>query len=244
MWTREELKSNAKMILKRTYWMGFVACLIFAFLGNGSSITLSRKTEPGIRMEDFFSTEVLSPEIFSMITGVLGIFAAVSVVYSIFIAYPVIVGKNRFFMASREQDPELRNIFHAFTSGSYFNVMKSMFLMELYTGLWGLLFVIPGIIKHYEYFFVLYLLSENPAMETKRAFELSTDMSNGRKWDIFVMELSFFGWYLLGALCCGIGVFFVSPYYEASMAELYAASRAYVLQNGIAGTMELFGYRN
>ena len=36
---------------------------------------------------------------------------------------------------------------------------------------------------------------------------------------------------LLGALCCGIGVFFVSPYYEASMAELYAASRAYVLQN-------------
>lgn len=119
-----------------------------------------------------------------------------------------------------------------------------MFLMELYTGLWGLLFVIPGIIKHYEYFFVPYLLSENPAMETKRAFELSKEMSNGRKWDIFVMELSFFGWYLLGALCCGIGVFFVSPYYEASMAELYAASRAYVLQNGIAGTMELFGYRN
>lgn len=246
MWTREELKSNAKMILKRTYWMGFVACLIFGFLGNGSSIgnTLSGRGNQRKELQEILSTGMISSEMLSLLTGILGIVAIFSIFYSIFIAYPIMVGKNRFFMASREEDPELRNIFYAFTSGSYFNIVKSTFLVDLYTALWSLLFVIPGIIKHYEYFFVPYILSENPQIESRRAFELSREMSNGRKWDIFVMELSFLGWYLLGTLCCGIGILFVSPYYQATLAELYAASRASILQRGFVSSMELPGYVN
>lgn len=239
MWTREELKSNAKMILRRTYWMGFVACLIFGVLGNGGSIgnTASKWNNIKYQINDIFS-----PEVVTIIISALGLLTVVSIIYSIFIAYPIAIGKNRFFMASREEDPDLRQIFHVFTGGYYFHVVKTVFLVELYTALWTMLFIIPGIIKHYEYYFVPYILSENPGMDSRRAFELSKEMSDGRKWDIFVLELSFLGWYLLGAFCCGVGALFVSPYYQATFAELYAASRAFVLQRGIAGSVELPGY--
>lgn len=46
-------------------------------------------------------------------------------------------------------------------------------------------------------------------------------MTRGHKWEMFVLDLSFMGWYLLGGLLFGIGVFFVDPYNEATYARLY-----------------------
>lgn len=247
MWTRTELKSNAKMILKRTYWMSFVGCLILGFLGNGSSVSNIYTRYSNIREEskDLGFEEILgefSPELLGILMAGLVMIMVISMVYALFVGYPMLVGRGRFFMAGREEDMELRDLFYAFTSGSYLHIVKTMFLVELYTALWSLLFVIPGIIKHYEYFFVPYLLSENPTMDTRRAFELSKEMTRGRKWNIFLLEMSFLGWYFLGTICCGIGILFVMPYYQATMAELYAASRAYVLQERITDTTELLGY--
>lgn len=249
MWTREELKSNAKMILKRTYWMSFVACLILGVLSNGRSVfnvfSRSSGSNSSNSMEDWIKTLEqiqISPELFFMAMSVFFVVMILSVIYALFVSYPMLIGRGRFFMESREEDTELRNLFYGFTSGFYLHIVKTMFLVELYTALWSLLFVIPGIIKHYEYFFVPYILSENPGMDTKRAFELSREMSNGNKWNMFVLDLSFIGWYLLGALCCGIGALFVEPYYQATMAELYTASRAYAMQCRLTDTMELPGY--
>lgn len=239
MWTREELKSNAKMILQRTYWMSFVACLIMGVLTGGGSVA-NATSEASFKSEQI--VEQVSLEILVMMLSVMGVVLVLGTVFTIFVSYPIMIGKNRFFMEGREKDCNLRNLFYVFFSGSYFHVIKTTFLVELYTVLWSLLLVIPGIVKHYEYFFVPYIMSENPGMDTGRAFELSREMSAGRKWDMFVLDLSFIGWNLLGILCCGIGVLFVVPYYQATLAELYAASRAFVLQSGAAGVMELPGY--
>lgn len=237
MWTREELKSNAKMILKRTYWMSFVACLIVSTLSSMNTVfNVSSDTDMEAMLEN------MSPEVLLMYVSAGTIAFILSIVFSLFVAYPITVGSNKFFMASRENDCDLRDLIHVFTGGSYFNVIKTMFLMNLYISLWSLLFVIPGIVKAYEYSFVPYILSENPGIETRRAFELSKEMTTGHKWQMFVLDLSFLGWELLGILCCGIGILFVVPYYQATIAELYAASRADVFQRGIADHMELPGY--
>jgi uncharacterized membrane protein len=245
MWTREELKSNAKLILKRTYWMSFVACLIMGILGAGGGGTsianVSGNSSNQQNDMSFFSSDGFY-QILPVVSVLLIVVLAASVVFSILVSGPVMVGGKRFFMSSREENPSLSDLFYAFTSGNYFNVVKTMFFVGLYTFLWSLLFVIPGIIKSYEYFFVPYILSENPGIDTKRAFELSREMSAGKKWDMFVLDWSFFGWYLLGALCCGVGVFFVRPYYHATIAEMYTASRAYVLYCGRASSWELPGY--
>ena len=98
-----------------------------------------------------------------------------------------------------------------------------MFLEGLYIFLWSLLFIIPGIIKTYEYLMVPYILAENPELSTKEVFARSKQMMTGDKWNAFVLQLSFLGWILLSVFTCGILlIFYVGPYSELTYAELYA----------------------
>ena len=103
--------------------------------------------------------------------------------------------------------------------------VKTMFFRDLYIFLWTLLLVIPGIVKHYQYYLVPYILSENPDMDTRQALDVSRSMMEGNKFRVFVLELSFIGWLILGTLLCGVGTIFVAPYIEATKAELYAVLR-------------------
>lgn len=261
-WTRSELKNNAKDILKRTYWIGFVVCLIYGFLGGGIGSGISRaellypQTTRSIEdnsIEDYNNYEFfLEPyyELYSkiniisllIILLILGIVFIVALIYSIFVSGPLEVGVCYYFMHSREYDAMISNLFYGFSGGRYLRIVKGIFLRNLYIFLWSLLFFIPGIIKSYEYYFVPYILAENPTIDIKRAFELSKEMTRGNKFNIFILQLSFFGWILLGTLFCIIGTLFVTPYIQATMAELYAASRAYVLSNGWTNESELCGF--
>ena len=96
-----------------------------------------------------------------------------------------------------------------------------MLLKDVYIFLWTLLLIIPGIIKMYSYKFVPFILADNPKIGCARAIELSGNMTNGEKWNIFVLDLSFLGWYMLGMMACCIGVLFVKPYYYTTKTELY-----------------------
>ena len=164
--------------------------------------------------------------------------AAAALAWSIFGANPIIVGWKRYMMESRLGKCPFDTLFSAF-SHDYTNVVKVMFLKELRVFLYSLLLVIPGIIKSYELYLVPYLLAENPQMEADRAMELSTLLMEGEKWNVFVLELSFFGWHLLGSLAFGLGHFFVIPYEQATYAELYAAMRAKAFALGYSDQQEL-----
>ena len=84
--------------------------------------------------------------------------------------------------------------------------------------------VVPGIIKHYEYRMIPYILAENPTMPREEAFQISRRMMMGQKMDVFVLDLSFIGWTLLGICTVGILlVFYVEPYIYLTHAELYHA---------------------
>ena len=97
-----------------------------------------------------------------------------------------------------------------------------MFFRGLYTFLWSLLFIIPGIIKSYEYRMIPYLLAENPEMDMEEAFSLTRQMMTGDKANTFILDLSFIGWNLLSALTLGIlSIFYVNPYQHLTNAQLY-----------------------
>lgn len=68
---------------------------------------------------------------------------------------------------------------------------------------------------------VPFILAENPDMNSSEVFKRSALLTQNNKWNIFVLELSFLGWILLGVLCCGIGVMFVAPYVDMTMTQLY-----------------------
>ena len=225
MWNRQQVKEQAKLIMKRNYWKMFVVTLLTGIL-TGEKTTIIE------RIQDFASNNIsydTSPIFYSSnfqyifysfisIASILGIF------YTIVIGNVIVVGKNRYFIKNHVENPELGEIFSGF-KGNYLNVVKIMFLMDLKTLLWLFLFIVPGIIKAYEYSMIPYLLAENPNLSADEAFSLSKQMTTGQKADLFVLDLSFIGWIILGLICCGIGILFVLPYPQAARAEVYLILR-------------------
>lgn len=230
MWTRSELKTNAKSVLRRTYWLSFALCIVYGILAGVSSSAASMQSYAA-------SFEI------NLAYGVVLTVGLFSLAYGIFIANPLEVGINDFFMTAREFDVSFGKLFSVF-SKNYLNVVKTLFLRNLFITLWTFFFIIPGLIKTYEYFFIPYILAENPDISSDRAFELSRAMTKGKKFDIFVLQLSFMGWTLLGMLACCVGLWFVNPYIMATNAELYAAQRSQVLASGEAQEYELCGFYN
>ena len=78
--------------------------------------------------------------------------------------------------------------------------------------LWTLLFIVPGIIAAYRYRFALYNLCENPDMGVMEALNMSKAQTMGFKGQLFVLDLTFIGWYLLSGLTAGILLIWLAPY--------------------------------
>ena len=141
--------------------------------------------------------------------------------FNAFVVNPFIVGGQRFFVRNLNEEASVSNIGYAYDN-NYKNVALTMFFKDLYTILWGLLFIIPGIVKAYEYRMIPYLLADDPTMTKEQAFAISKEMMTGNKWKAFVLDLSFLGWHILSLFTLGIlEVFWVSPYEYATDAALY-----------------------
>lgn len=148
-------------------------------------------------------------------------FAAVFVV-DVFLLNPLSVGGCRFMVKSVADVAQVKEIAYGFDH-SYRNVVKVMFFRELYIFLWTLLFVIPGIVKMFQYYMVPYILTEYPDMEYREALQMSRDMMEGNKWKTFVLRLSFILWDFFGVITFGIGeILYVQPYRQLTFAALYA----------------------
>lgn len=238
MWENSELKQRAKAVLSRFgYWTPFFATIITGLLMTDPSNILSIVSEfPSF--ESFYQNSEYATILYSFFTPILIFSFAVN----LFVGYPILVGMNRFFMENRESGANVERVFWVFKSGNYFNVVKIMFLMNIKIFLWSLLFIIPGIVKSYEYYMVPYILAENPGIDSARAFELSKEMTRDEKFDIFLLALSFIGWYLLGAITCGIGILFLEPYYQATFAELYQVMREKAFRFNFCNESELPGF--
>ncbi|QNK56851.1 DUF975 family protein [Paenibacillus sp. PAMC21692] len=159
--------------------------------------------------------------------------------FRIFLLSPLEVGSRRYFKQAAEQDANLNNLGYAFGKGRYVDIIKSMFWRGLLNFLWYLLLIIPGIIKSYAYSLVPYILADNPNIGYRRAVQLSNQMTRGHKFRIFVLDLSFIGWFLLGLLALFVGYLFVLPYYNATKAELYLTLRKEALERGMTAPQEL-----
>ncbi|MCI7243210.1 MAG: DUF975 family protein [Lachnobacterium sp.] len=150
---------------------------------------------------------------------------AVFILLDVFIFNPLEVGCKKYYLRNLNEPAQVGNIGYAFDN-NYKNITKTMFFRDLFTVLWTLLFIIPGIVKSYEYQMIPYLLADNPQMTKEQAFEESKRMMQGQKWKAFVLDLSFIGWNILSALTLGIlGIFYVQPYMDATHAALYEALR-------------------
>ena len=159
--------------------------------------------------------------------------------WRIFIGNPFSVGSCRYRTLATYRNYDFQNVFFSFAEGRYIKSVTVILVRDIYIALWSLLFIIPGIIKSYSYFMVPYIIAENPSVSRERAFEISQRATNGEKLNMFLLDLSFLGWYLLGAMCLGIGTLFVVPYHYAAKTELYGALRFKSVKEGICRRDEI-----
>lgn len=146
---------------------------------------------------------------------------AVAVAYDILVVNPLSLGFKKFYLKTQDEPAEISNIGYGFDN-NYKNNIKTLFFRDLYLVLWTLLFIIPGIVKSYEYRMIPYLLCDNPGMTKEEAFAKSKAMMNGNKFKAFLLDLSFIGWDILSGLTLGfLGVFYVEPYRHSTRAALY-----------------------
>lgn len=166
--------------------------------------------------------EIVAIVIFAIVFIIIfAIAMAIAIVLDAFVINPLEIGIRRFGLANLNAKAEVKEIGFGYDN-NYKNGVKTMFFRDLYTFLWSLLFIIPGIVKSYEYRMIPYLLADHPDMTSEQAFAESKRMMTGQKWNAFVLDLSFIGWDILSILTLGIlSIFYVEPYKFMTKAALY-----------------------
>ncbi len=234
MWNRVDLKERAKEKIRKNYWpcvaVSFIYLLVVGLIAGGSGA--ARGVKSSFTGDISYAIDYFTEQpgvVIGILLGVIGIGIigiAISMILKIFVVYQLEVGAKGFFIKNMYTNPKIGDILETYNNGSMKTVAITRFLMDLFIGLWTCLFVVPGIIKSYEYKMIPYILADHPDITWREAFELSKQMTNGHKMDLFILDLSFWGWRILAGFTCGLlGIFHVNPYYEQTLAEAYEVLR-------------------
>lgn len=140
-------------------------------------------------------------------------------------AGPFMIGFAFLFLnIARGRDREVGQIFEGFKN--FGTALGAYILVGLFTFLWSLLLIIPGIIATFSYAMTYFILSDNPRLGPQEAISLSKEMMRGYKWQYFCLQFRFLGWILLSLfLTFGIGMLWVAPYMQTANAHFYEMVR-------------------
>ena len=168
----------------------------------------------------------------------VGVFFILSMILTCGISFvligPIVAGISVFSVKSyRGEDVSFNIEFTARKIGG--GLWKGLFEF-----LWLLLFIIPGIIKGYSYALTYYILGMCPDVKARDALKLSMRIMKGHKWELFVFQLSYIGWFLLSLFTIGlVDVFYASPYYEVALGGFYDELVNNALETGVVTQDEL-----
>ena len=242
MWSISELKREARAVLKQCYPTALAVTAITAVLSNSGKVSGAISEKLPTLTGKIGGLAIASDiDLFAVIAIVLAVLSSTVVLSTLMllISAPIKVGESRYFLEGTQYRFDMKNILHGFTCGKYKNILVSLMLKEIFLALWTMLLVIPGIVKGYAYSMVPFILAENPNLSPRQVIDISCRMTKGYKFRVFLTQLSFIGWYLLGALCFGVGTLFVMPYERATFAQLYLALRSDALDSGRVSLSEL-----
>lgn len=158
----------------------------------------------------------------------VNVIPGVGQIATILISGPMAYGvASMFIKQTRTGEPmNIPDIFNGFRD-DFSNTFLIGLMTTLFTMLWSLLFVIPGIVKAYSYSMAMYIKNDNPDYDWRKCIDESQEMMSGHKADLFMLDLSFLGWMIVGTLCAGVGVFWVNAYMSAAHAQFYEDLRLY-----------------
>ncbi len=149
------------------------------------------------------------------IVPVIGNIASAVIVASAF----SLSGYRIYLNLTKNIKPEFSALFSGFDD--FWTMFKVNLLISIFTYLWSLLFIIPGIVKSYSYAMAPYIAAENKGISSFEAIDRSREMMDGNKMKLFLLELSFFGWHILAPFTLGLLYIWLTPYIQASRTVFY-----------------------
>ena len=168
---------------------------------------------------------VASPQIVTAEGSVSG-----NVIYMLaylFIGAPISYGLYFAFLKfCRSAELKVENLFGLFNSKYYIKSICLYLLTTIYTFLWSLLLVIPGIIKGLSYSMAPYILLDNPEITAEEAICRSMEMMRGHKMDLFLMGLGYAGLAILSCFLLCIPLLWLAPYYITVLTKFYEDLKA------------------
>lgn len=221
---RRQARDNLRGHWGQAIGVAIVAGILGGGISSSGSFTGSSAGGSGSSFDlDIFQS--LPPEVMQIFTTGLGIIGLLALVNFI-IGGAVQLGYAVYLMKQyHRQEASISDLFSQFFRfGTGF---AQKFLVGLYTFLWTLLFIIPGLIKSLSYAMTPFILADDPNLTASQAITRSRELMNGHKWELFVLSLTFIGWEILGALTLGIGLLWVTPYKNAAYAAFYRQIAGY-----------------
>lgn len=193
--TRPELKNEALATLRGKWTQPVLAALIL--------FVVSALTEGGNQTQS---------------TTFITIGFLVSLLVQLNLSYGFSVGMLRF---RRGREESVSEMLSAGFKEDYGRVLGIELLKSIFIVLWCLLLIIPGIIKSYAYAMTEFIAEDNPLLGPNECIDRSKAMMNGHKMDLFLLDLSYIGWILLGLLSLGIGFLWISPWMQMAHVRFY-----------------------
>lgn len=222
---RKAIKANARQFITNGQWMHlFLAGIVIEavnYINFGTSTYVQlRNTFNAIYQTQFMN---VSWNMLSLI---------------ILLLLPLEVSISGYYLSSlRGKAPGFGMVYEE-AAAHYGRYFCTMLLRRIYTVLWSMLFVIPGIVKSLSYSMAPFIQHDNPALTSTQAINLSRRITKGYKGSLFCMELSFLGWYLLGAITFGAAYLYVHPYLYTTQAMYYELLRQNALDRRLASPWE------
>lgn len=215
----KEFRAVARNRMRGKWGNIILATLIAGLLGGlvtgGTGGSFNYKQEPE---ETYYLLS--NPKLLITVTVIALVASALAILIHLFFSNIVRVGYSRYLLnVVDQQEQKIDDLFSCFQD--YGKTFRLGFFRDIRVFLWSLLFIIPGILAHYNYSMAAFIMLDHPEYTENQCLEESKRLMYGKRWRLFCLELSFIGWYFLSVLSFGIGSIWVCPYENVTYAVFY-----------------------
>ena len=180
------------------------------------------KSRAKSQLGGIFEQNWLYAVLFFFIAAAIASITAFTAVGPIIVLGPMsyAISKMLIKLSRTGEKPDLNGLFDGFKD-DFAGTFLIGFLTTIFVALWSMLFVIPGIVKTYAYSFAYYVKADHPEYDWRQCIDESKRLTQGHKGELFILDLSFIGWLIVGSFCLGIGTLWVTPYMNLTRVNFY-----------------------
>lgn len=217
------IKSNARDFIRGRLWMFWSVLLVVGIIESlANSLPQWIFGDRLSNLSDIIAgnPDNIPKEISS---SVFGWYYVLNVLITI-VLIPLNIGVAQNVLAwSRGEDVnKWKVLFGGFNSAKiFFKQVGVVVLNTILCALWAILLIVPGIIKGLAYSMYPYVLRDEPELSVWQTLKKSEAIMKGYKGKLFLMYLSFVGWFILGAFTFGILYIWLTPYVMTSTVKFY-----------------------